>query len=59
MFMFPKPVPTPNGIAFPPKWTMAQLDELDVHFFYSVLEVEDGEETTESSKGDTYLSDVW
>lgn len=42
--MFPK-----NGN----KWTMAELDQLDVHFFYEVIAVDEFEEK------EIYLSDVW
>ncbi|WP_176140665.1 hypothetical protein [Halobacillus salinus] len=45
--MFPK---EPHA----PKWTMSQIDEMDVHFFYSLFE-----EETSSPSEDVYLADVW
>ncbi|AJD91532.1 hypothetical protein JMA_22150 [Jeotgalibacillus malaysiensis] len=35
------------------KWTMAEIDQLDVHFFYDLL----GDE--EVSQEDVYLDQLW
>lgn len=37
-----------------PKWTMTEIDQMDVHFFYELM---DGEETPQEKE--VYLSDVW
>lgn len=44
-------------IMFENKWTLSQIDEMDVHFFFDVTEVEDFEET--SNKESNYLSELW
>lgn len=46
--MFPK-----NGQV---GWTMSQIDEMDVHFFYEVMNVDEAQVVTER---EVYLSDVW
>jgi hypothetical protein len=43
--MFPK-----NPYA--PKWTMSQVDEMDVHFFSDLLD-------NQSAEKEVYLSDIW
>lgn len=43
--MFPK---NPHA----PKWTMSQVDEMDVHFFSDLLD-------TQSAEKEVYLSDIW
>jgi len=46
--MFPK---EPHA----PKWTMTEIDQLDVHFFSELMEVvEDAPQEKE-----VYLSDIW
>jgi hypothetical protein len=45
--MFPK---QPNT----PKWTMADLDSVDVHFFYDLFDVDETPQEEE-----VYLSDIW
>ena len=37
------------------KWTLAELDQLDVHFFFELIETED----TLPQERDVYLSDIW
>jgi hypothetical protein len=37
---------------YAPKWTMAEIDQLDVHFFNELM-------GTEKYEPDVYLSDVW
>lgn len=39
------------------KWTLAEIDQLDAHFFFDVLSVE-GVERQKHEK-DVYLSDIW
>lgn len=39
------------------KWTLAEIDQLDAHFFFDVLSVE-GVEHQKHEK-DVYLSDIW
>lgn len=46
--MFPK-----NGA---PRWTMSEIDQMDVHFFYELLEELEHDKTQEK---EVYLSDVW
>jgi len=47
--MFPK---NPNAR----QWTLTEIDQLDVHFFYEVLNASE----VESEKDEeVYLSDVW
>jgi hypothetical protein len=46
--IFPK---HPNA----PKWTMAELDSVDVHFFYDLFDVEEKPQEEE----EIYLSDIW
>lgn len=38
-----------------PKWTMSQIDEMDVHFFYELMETED----ITPQEQEVYLSEVW
>jgi hypothetical protein len=45
--MFPK-----NPYA--PKWTMAQIDEMDVHFFNDLMNTEE-----QMYEKEVYLSEVW
>lgn len=48
--MFPK-----NGGR---QWTMAEIDQLDVHFFYELMgELEDG--LNQPQEQEVYLSDIW
>lgn len=49
--MFPK---EPHA----PKWTMAEIDQLDVHFFYDLLDLEEGE-APQSQEEDVYLAAIW
>ncbi|WP_099157269.1 hypothetical protein [Virgibacillus ndiopensis] len=52
--MFPEPTPLANGqVVKGREWTMAEIDQLDVHFFYELL----GEDS--ESERDQYLSDIW
>lgn len=37
------------------KWTMTEIDQLDVHFFYDLLETEDAE----PQENEVYLSELW
>lgn len=37
-----------------PKWTMTEIDQLDVHFFYDLFEQDDTPQEQE-----VYLSDIW
>jgi hypothetical protein len=46
--MFPK---NPNAR----KWTLAEIDQLDVHFFFELLETID----EQPKEKDVYLSDIW
>lgn len=39
------------------KWTLDEIDRLDAHFFFDVLEVEDLKPKVEER--DVYLSDIW
>ncbi|MGD6781323.1 hypothetical protein ACQCT3_17975 [Sutcliffiella horikoshii] len=46
-----------RGLMFPknphaPKWTMSQIDEMDVHFFSDLLE-------NKPAKKEVFLSDIW
>ena len=45
------------------KWTMAEIDQLDVHFFYELMDEFDLLEERESQQvpqeKEVYLSDVW
>jgi len=34
------------------KWTINQIDEMDAHFFFDMMDVEEQEK-------EVYLSDVW
>jgi len=43
--MFPN---NPNGR----QWTLTEIDQLDVHFFYEVINFEEPEK-------EVYLSDMW
>lgn len=40
------------------EWTITQIDEMDAHFYFEVLEVEDYE-PKETQQEKVYLSDVW
>lgn len=46
--LFPK---NPNA----PKWTLSEIDQLDVHFFYELMDTEE----QSSPEKEVYLSDVW
>ena len=46
--MFPK---QPHA----PKWTMTEIDQLDVHFFNELMEVDDYAPQDQ----EVYLSDIW
>lgn len=46
--MFPK---QPHA----PKWTMTEIDQLDVHFFYELMEVDEDV----SHEKEVYLSEIW
>lgn len=37
------------------KWTLAEIDQLDAHFFFDVLETEE----PQKKEKDVYLSDIW
>jgi len=39
------------------KWTITEIDEMDAHFFFDVMETEDYE--TEGQQEEKYLSDLW
>lgn len=41
----------------PYKWTLSEIDKMDVHFFYDVLETEDPEPQEQDEE--VYLSDIW
>lgn len=45
----------PNS-AYAPKWTLEQIDKMDTHFFYEILELMGEEQEREQ---EVYLSDVW
>jgi hypothetical protein len=56
--MFPPVQQLGNGITLPRTgWTMSQIDEMDVHFFNEVMNVEETKEPVYEK--DYYLSDVW
>lgn len=38
-----------------PRWTLADIDQLDVHFFNELMDVEEMKPQEE----DVYLSDIW
>lgn len=38
-----------------PKWTMSQIDEMDVHFFSDLLE----DNQNKPAEKEVYLSDIW
>lgn len=38
---------------FESKWTLSQIDDMDVHFFYSLLGDDDAQDE------EVYLSDIW
>jgi len=46
--LFPK---NPNA----PKWTLSQIDEMDVHFFSELMDLEE----SPPQEKDVYLGDVW
>lgn len=48
--MFPKS-------PYAPKWTMSQIDEMDVHFFNELMSEMDEVETAQERE--VYLSEVW
>lgn len=37
------------------KWTLAEIDQLDVHFFFELIETED----PQLQEKDVYLADIW
>lgn len=37
------------------KWTLAEIDQLDVHFFFELLETIE----EQPKEKDVYLSDIW
>lgn len=37
------------------KWTLAEIDQLDVHFFFELIETED----PQPQEKDVYLADIW
>jgi hypothetical protein len=39
-----------------PKWTLADIDQLDVHFFNELM---DDVEETKPHEEEVYLSDIW
>ncbi|WP_017726770.1 hypothetical protein [Halalkalibacterium ligniniphilum] len=47
--MFPK-----NPYA--PKWALSEIDQMDVHFFYELMNDVDGQSP---GNQEVYLSDVW
>jgi len=53
--MFPEPINAGYSVISPNKWTMAEIDQLDVHFFYELMETE----SFKPQEEEVYLSDVW
>lgn len=42
------------------RWTMAEIDQLDVHFFYEIMdEFEQLEELSKEPEKEVYLSEIW
>jgi len=45
------------------KWTIAEIDQLDVHFFYELMDefdlLEEHENQQVPQEKEVYLSDVW
>lgn len=45
------------------QWTMAEIDQLDVHFFYELMDefdlLEEHENQQVPQEKEVYLSDVW
>lgn len=39
----------------PYKWTLSEIDNMDVHFFYELLETEEMQPQEE----EVYLSEIW
>lgn len=39
------------------QWTLAEIDQLDVHFFNELMEFEPDEQPQQEE--DVYLSDIW
>lgn len=37
------------------KWTLSEIDNLDAHFFFELLETED----IQPKEEEVYLSDIW
>ncbi len=55
--MFPPPsyiLGQPHGRT---GWTMSQIDEMDVHFFYELILQDEDEQLIQEKEA--YLSDVW
>jgi len=38
-----------------PKWTLTEVDQLDVHFFYELVETEE----VKPQEKEVYLSSIW
>lgn len=53
--MFPEP--NQNGI-YPNKWSMEEIDKMDIHFFNELLDMLDIEKE-QSKEEEVYLSDIW
>lgn len=52
--MFPKSKVVGNTVVKPDRWTMAEIDQLDVHFFNELMDTEEYKDEPE-----VYLSQVW
>ena len=51
--MFPEPQQLNNGSVFQAgKWTMAEIDQLDVHFFYDLMDNQEPQKKV-------YIDQVW
>lgn len=54
--MFPKIETLPDGrIIKKREWTMAEIDQLDVHFFSELMDTEE----PVPQEQEVYLSDIW
>ena len=54
--MFPEPQQLNNGSVFQAgKWTMTEIDQLDVHFFDEMF----SEDIPQEQEPEVYLSTIW
>lgn len=53
--MFPKP--NQYGV-YPNKWSMEEIDKMDIHFFNALIDMLNNEEEQHQDK-EVYLSDIW